>query len=98
MLFMSRIKRAEAYNRQLIQKFGKIDQRNRDLKEKLEDLKRIFEVFKDDGSGVRRIFKIDVGNFPQGKAEDYIRKLMQKYKNRTFNGNLTNGTEDYYFP
>ena len=28
----------------------------------------------------RRIFKIDVGNLPEEKAEEYIKKTMEKYK------------------
>lgn len=28
----------------------------------------------------RRIFKIDVGNLPKEKAEEYIKKTMEKYK------------------
>ena len=30
----------------------------------------------------RRIFYIDVGNLPKGKAEQYLRDMMQKHKNR----------------
>jgi hypothetical protein len=30
--------------------------------------------------GTRRIFKIDVGNLPKEKAEDYIKKLKEKYR------------------
>jgi len=30
----------------------------------------------------RRIFYIDVGNLPKLKAEQYIRDIMTRYKNR----------------
>lgn len=30
----------------------------------------------------RRIFYIDVGNLPKGKAEEYMRNIMSKYKNK----------------
>jgi hypothetical protein len=30
----------------------------------------------------RRIFYIDVGNLPKGKAEEYMRSIMSKYKNK----------------
>ena len=30
----------------------------------------------------RRIFYIDVGNLPKGKAEDYLRNIMQQYRNK----------------
>jgi len=30
----------------------------------------------------RRIFYIDVGNLPKGKAEDYLRNIMGKYRNK----------------
>ncbi len=30
----------------------------------------------------RRIFYIDVGNLPKGKAEDYLRGIMNQYKNK----------------
>ena len=30
----------------------------------------------------RRIFYIDVGNLPKGKAEEYMNNIMQKYKNK----------------
>jgi hypothetical protein len=56
----------------------------------------------------RRIFKIDVGNLPKGKAEQYIKDLMVKYRQRKLfdprTGEATDGldvmamTEDYWFP
>ena len=30
----------------------------------------------------RRIFYIDVGNLPKGKAEEYVRKIMSQYRNK----------------
>ena len=30
----------------------------------------------------RRIFYVDVGNLPKGKAEEYVNKLMAKYRNK----------------
>ena len=30
----------------------------------------------------RRIFYIDVGNLPKGKAEEYLRNIMSKYRNK----------------
>ena len=30
----------------------------------------------------RRIFYIDVGNFPKGKAEEYLRNIMNQYRNK----------------
>lgn len=30
----------------------------------------------------RRIFYVDVGNLPKSKADDYLRSVMQKYRNR----------------
>ena len=28
----------------------------------------------------RTVFTIDVGNLPKGKAEDYIKKIIEKYR------------------
>jgi hypothetical protein len=33
----------------------------------------------------RRIFKIDVGNLPPGKAEDYIKEMIEKYRDKPVN-------------
>ena len=36
----------------------------------------------------RRIFYIDVGNLPKGKAEEYLRNIMAKYRNKmVYDGN-----------
>jgi hypothetical protein len=56
----------------------------------------------------RRIFKIDVGNLPKGKAEHFVQELMTKYRQRKFfdpkTGDVSEGldamamTEDFWFP
>ena len=30
----------------------------------------------------RRVFKIDVGNLPEGKAEEYIKRIMKEYREK----------------
>lgn len=30
----------------------------------------------------RGVFRIDVGNLPKGKAEDYIKKIMEEYREK----------------
>jgi hypothetical protein len=56
----------------------------------------------------RRIFKIDVGNLPKGKAEHFVQEMMNKYRQRKFfdpkTGDVSEGldamamTEDFWFP
>lgn len=56
----------------------------------------------------RRIFKIDVGNLPKGRAEQFMKELMMKYRQRkSFDprtGDVTESldtmamTEDFWFP
>jgi hypothetical protein len=56
----------------------------------------------------RRIFYIDVGNLPKQKAEQYVRELMNKYRNRMIYNQTTGEikddrnqmamTEDYWLP
>ena len=56
----------------------------------------------------RRIFKIDVGGLPKGKAEHFVQELMQKYRQRKFfdpkTGDVSESidsmamTEDFWFP
>jgi hypothetical protein len=56
----------------------------------------------------RRIFYIDVGNLPKSKAEQYIRDMMVRHKNKlqynSSTGEITDGrkmmtmTEDFWFP
>ena len=40
------------------------------------------EIFwgNDPNKPTRRLFKIDVGNLPEEKVEEYIKKTMEKYK------------------
>jgi hypothetical protein len=56
----------------------------------------------------RRIFYIDVGNLPKSKAEQYIRDMMVRHKNKlqynSATGDITDSrkmmtmTEDFWFP
>ena len=45
----------------------------------LEDALVIYRISR---APERRIFYIDVGNLPKGKAEDYLRNIMQQYRNK----------------
>ena len=45
----------------------------------LEDATVIYRIAR---APERRIFYIDVGNLPKMKAEQYLREIMQKYKNK----------------
>lgn len=42
----------------------------------------------------RRIFYIDVGNLPKGKAEEYMRNIMSKYRNKLVYDAQTGETRD----
>jgi len=56
----------------------------------------------------RRIFYIDVGNLPKGKAEEYVQSVMSKYRNKlvydSATGEIRDDTrhmsmlEDFYMP
>jgi len=56
----------------------------------------------------RRIFYIDVGNLPKGKAEEYVQSVMAKYRNKlvydSSTGDIKDDTrhmsmlEDFYMP
>jgi hypothetical protein len=56
----------------------------------------------------RRVFKIDVGNLPKGRAEQYLKQLMTQYRQRKMfdpvTGQASEGlqvmamTEDYWLP
>ena len=56
----------------------------------------------------RRIFYIDVGNLPKGKAEEYVQSVMAKYRNKlvydSTTGDIKDDTkhmsmlEDFYMP
>jgi hypothetical protein len=42
----------------------------------------------------RRVFYIDVGNLPKGRAEEYLRSVMNKYKNKIVYDATTGTTKD----
>lgn len=56
----------------------------------------------------RRVFKIDVGSLPKGRAEQYMKELMRRYRQRKYfdpsTGDVSEGidamamTEDFWFP
>jgi hypothetical protein len=56
----------------------------------------------------RRIFYIDVGNLPKGKAEEYVQQVVSRYRNKMVydatTGNITDDRrhmsmlEDFYLP
>ena len=45
----------------------------------LEDALVIYRISR---APERRIFYIDVGNLPKGKAEEYVRNMMSQYRNK----------------
>jgi hypothetical protein len=71
----------------------------------LEDATVIYRISR---APERRIFSIDVGNLPKMKAEQYVREVMVKHKNRLIydatTGNVRDDRkfmtmlEDYWFP
>jgi hypothetical protein len=71
----------------------------------LEDATVIYRISR---APERRIFSIDVGNLPKMKAEQYVRDIMVKHKNRLIydatTGNVRDDRkfmtmlEDYWFP
>jgi hypothetical protein len=71
----------------------------------LEDATVIYRISR---APERRIFSIDVGNLPKMKAEQYVRDVMTKHKNRLIYDATTGDTrddrkfmtmlEDYWFP
>jgi len=71
----------------------------------LEDATVIYRISR---APERRIFSIDVGNLPKMKAEQYVREVMTKHKNRLIydatTGNVRDDRkfmtmlEDYWFP
>ena len=71
----------------------------------LEDAQVIYRLAR---APERRIFYIDIGNMPKGKAEQYLKNIMDKYKNKlTYNstdgkvataGNTLSMLEDYWLP
>lgn len=71
----------------------------------LEDATVIYRISR---APERRIFYIDVGNLPKPKAEQYVRDMMQRHKNRLVYDSNTGEVrddrkfitmlEDYWFP
>ena len=71
----------------------------------LEDATVIYRISR---APERRVFSVDVGNLPKMKAEQYLREVMVKHKNRLIydanSGNVRDDrkfmtmTEDYWFP
>lgn len=71
----------------------------------LEDALVIYRIVR---APDRRVFKIDVGSLPKGRAEQYMKELMRKYRQRKFfdpaTGDVSEGidaqamTEDFWFP
>lgn len=61
----------------------------------LEDSSLIYHLSR---APERRIFKIDVGNLPKMKAEQYVREMMVKYKNKlTYNAQTGEIKDDRKF-
>jgi len=85
------IKYIEENNKYLKRRIIDIETRNQKIRDEIEKIDGPFSQYP-----TRRVFTIDVSNLPKGKAEEYIRKLMKKYKKRNGYGPLTS-TEDYYF-
>lgn len=71
----------------------------------LEDAVVIYRLIR---APERRVFKIDVGQLPKGRAEQYMKELMTKYHQRKFfdssKGEVSESldvmamTEDFWFP
>lgn len=71
----------------------------------LEDAAIIYRLVR---APERRVFKIDVGGMPRPKAEQYIREMMLKHKNKVVYDQMTGEVrderkfmtmmEDYWFP
>jgi hypothetical protein len=71
----------------------------------LEDALVIYRIIR---APERRVFNIDVGNLPKGRAEQYMKETIQNHRQKKFfdpsTGDVTEGmdpiamTEDYYFP
>lgn len=71
----------------------------------MEDSAVIFRIVR---APERRVFNVDVGNLPKQKAEQYLRQLIQKYRNKisydVVSGNVTDESrhmamiEDYWLP
>jgi hypothetical protein len=79
--------------------------RSTNMLRQIEDAVVIYRISR---APERRIFYIDVGNLPKNKAEQYLRDIMQRYRNKlTYDANtgeITDGRnhfhmlEDYWLP
>ncbi|MCS7316924.1 MAG: portal protein [Candidatus Dojkabacteria bacterium] len=71
----------------------------------LEDALVIYRIVR---APERRVFKIDVGSLPKGRAEQFMQEMIRKYRQRKFfdpvTGDIAEGldsmamTEDFWFP
>jgi uncharacterized membrane protein YgcG len=71
----------------------------------LEDALVIYRIVR---APERRVFKIDVGNLPKGRADQFMQEMIKKYRQRKFfdpaSGDVSEGldmmamTEDFWFP
>lgn len=71
----------------------------------LEDALVIYRIVR---APERRVFKIDVGNLPKGRADQFMGDMIRKYRQRKFfdpaSGDVSEGldmmamTEDFWFP
>lgn len=71
----------------------------------LEDALVIYRVVR---APERRVFKIDVGNLPKGRADQFLQDMIRKYRQRKFFNTATGEieesvdamamTEDFWFP
>lgn len=71
----------------------------------LEDALVIYRIVR---APERRVFKIDVGSLPKGRADQFMQEMIRKYRQRKFfdpaTGDISEGldmmamTEDFWFP
>jgi hypothetical protein len=71
----------------------------------LEDALVIYRIVR---APERRVFKIDVGSLPKGRADQFMQEMIRKYRQRKFfdpaTGDIAEGldmqamTEDFWFP
>jgi hypothetical protein len=75
------IKFLEEENRYAHSILKKLEDENRNIKNLIKiKIFENFSLFKDDGNGLERIFKIDVGSLPKGKAEEIIERYIKRYR------------------
>ena len=60
----------------------------------LRQIEDAIVVYRISRAPVRRIFYIDVGNLPKQKAEQYVRELMNKYRNKLIYNQTTGEIKD----